>query len=386
MSTPKGQKISGAADNPLTGYFRSVSKRPVLTADEELTLAKNLKKERDQVAGSISGLSKLVGGNATLQGTFEREGVNLETLQESEYDSARTDALIGLLRQYLAQVETAPGEGDTRKLQEHTDNLEKARDRYMHFKKQMMEGNLRLVVSFAKQYSGKGVLLSDLIQEGNIGLSRAIDRFDYTVGKRFSTYASWWIRQALSRAITDQGKAIRLPVHIARLIRKLTVVARKLEQELGRQPTDAEIAKSAHMPPAKIRETLGLYPNIVSYETPVGEEQDTPMIDFIADPTIPPPVYEVALNMLKSDVGDLLQKAVTDPRELKILEMRFGLHDADTYSLREIGKKYGVSRERIRQIEDRALRRLRAPAEEQGLRGYLELLDYLRSQYRETPV
>ncbi|MCD6575390.1 sigma-70 family RNA polymerase sigma factor, partial [Candidatus Aerophobetes bacterium] len=198
-----------------------------------------------------------------------------------------------------------------------------------------------------------------------------------------STYASWWIRQSLSRAITDQAKAIRIPVHIAHLIKKLTLISRKLEQKLKREPTPEEIAKEAKIPPEKIKKALGLSQDIVSFETPVGEEKDTPMIDFIANPTIPPPVYEVTLDMLKKDVRELLEKVVKDPRELKILKLRFGL-EGPTYSLREIGKRYGVSRERIRQIEERALKRLRAPAEEKGLRGYLELLDFIRSQYKET--
>lgn len=368
-------KISSLSD-----YFKGISKTPLLSPEEERKIAIKLKKERDRFIKSVVELINIFKKNPELLTLLKKEGKSEKDLDEAKENLVKAREFSNFVIKNKERILKI-----TDNLDSTIDELKKAKEKYDEYKKKMMEANLRLVVSFAKKYTGQGVSFPDLIQEGNIGLSQAIDKFDYRIGKRFSTYASWWIRQALSRAITDQAKAIRIPVHIAHLIKKLTVISRKLEQKLKREPTPEEIAKEAKIPPEKIKKALGLSQEIVSFETPVGEEKDTPMIDFIANPTIPPPVYEVTLEMLKKDVRELLEKVVKDPREFEILKLRFGL-EGPTYSLREIGKRYGVSRERIRQIEERALKRLRAPAEQKGLRGYLELLDFIRSQYKESYI
>ena len=369
------EKISSLSD-----YFKGISKTPLLSPEEERKIAIKLKKERDRFIKSVVELINIFKKNPELLTLLQKEGKSEKDLDEAKENLVKAREFSNFVIKNKERILKI-----TDNLDSTIDELKKAKEKYDEYKKKMMEANLRLVVSFAKKYTGQGVSFPDLIQEGNIGLSQAIDKFDYRIGKRFSTYASWWIRQALSRAITDQAKAIRIPVHIAHLIKKLTVISRKLEQKLKREPTPEEIAKEAKIPPEKIKKALGLSQEIVSFETPVGEEKDTPMIDFIANPTIPPPVYEVTLEMLKKDVRELLEKVVKDPREFEILKLRFGL-EGPTYSLREIGKRYGVSRERIRQIEERALKRLRAPAEQKGLRGYLELLDFIRSQYKESYI
>lgn len=374
------EKISSS----LSEYFKGISKTPLLSKEEERELAIKLKKGRERFIKLALNLIQIVRKDSNFLTFLHKEGRNEKSLEEvkdnivkagefSDFMVKNKEKILQILKDNKQEVGAI------------IEDMEKAKNAYSQYKKRMMEANLRLVVSFARKYTGKGVSFPDLIQEGNIGLSQAIDKFDYKIGKRFSTYASWWIRQALSRAITDQAKAIRLPVHIAHLIKKLTVISRKLEQRLKREPTPEEIAEEAKIPPEKIKQALGLSQEVISFETPVGEEKDTPMIDFIANSTIPPPVYEVTLDMLKKDVRELLEKVVKDPRELEILKLRFGL-EGGSYSLREIGKKFGVSRERIRQLEERALRRLRAPAEKKGLRGYLELLDFIRSQHKETYI
>ncbi len=304
-------------------------------------------------------------------------GEELPELEEDEDFEITEDELADLsvpdsvsiddpVRMYLKEIGKVPLLSG----QEEAELAQKMVEGDMDAKHRLAEANLRLVVSIAKRYVGRGMLFLDLIQEGNLGLIKAVEKFDYTKGYKFSTYATWWIRQAITRAIADQARTIRIPVHMVETINKFIRVTRQLVQELGRDPLPEEVAKELNMPIDKVGEIMKIAQEPVSLETPIGEEEDSCLEDFIQDNITPAPSDAATFRLLKEQLVDVL--GTLTPREEKVLRLRFGLDNGRARTLEEVGKEFNVTRERIRQIEAKALRKLRHPSRSKKLKDYLE--------------
>ncbi len=307
------ERPEGASFDPVRMYLKEIGKIPLLTAAQEVTLAKRIE------AGLHA--TEHLGGEAELSGG-----------ERASLDAVVTDGEMA--------------------------------------KKHLTEANLRLVVSIAKRYVGRGMALLDLVQEGNLGLIRAVEKFDYTKGFKFSTYATWWIRQAITRAIADQARTIRIPVHMVETMNKVLRIQRQMLQELGREPTVDEVAARVELTPDRVRDIQRIALEPVSLETPVGEEDDSSLGDFVEDPSAIAPATAAARALLTEAIEEALDEL--NDRERQVVRLRFGLDDGQVRTLEEVGKEFGVTRERIRQIESKTLAKLRHPTRSQRLRDYLE--------------
>ena len=302
----------------------------------------------------------------------EMEAIEAEALEvsdkqlEEEYENAKLDDPVRMYLKEIGKIPLLTPEEELEVAKDLVSDDEKTRDAA---RKRMSEANLRLVVSIAKRYVGRGMQLLDLIQEGNLGLMKAVEKFDYTKGYKFSTYATWWIRQSITRAIADQARTIRIPVHMVETINKVLRTSHSMVQSLGREPTTQEIAAELHMDVQKVEEILKIAQEPVSLETPIGEEEDSHLGDFIQDDEASQPAEEASYTLLREQLEEVL-KTLT-PREEEVLRMRFGLIDGKPHTLEEVGKKFDVTRERIRQIESKALRKLRHPSRSKKLRDFL---------------
>ena len=296
-------------------------------------------------------------------GLEEEDDMNMENIDLSVPEGVSIEDPV---RMYLKEIGKVP----LLSAEEEIELAQRMENGDEYAKKRLAEANLRLVVSIAKRYVGRGMLFLDLIQEGNLGLIKAVEKFDYRKGYKFSTYATWWIRQAITRAIADQARTIRIPVHMVETINKLIRVSRQLLQELGREPSPEEIAEEMNMPVDRVREILKISQEPVSLETPIGEEEDSHLGDFIQDDNVPVPADAAAFTLLKEQLVEVLS-TLTD-REQKVLRLRFGLDDGRARTLEEVGKEFNVTRERIRQIEAKALRKLRHPSRSRKLKDYLD--------------
>ena len=326
--------------------------------------------DEDEFSKLMESLEK--GGTGTPDGAASEKYAELESEIEQMMSSDEIEkmqeglAIDDPVRMYLKEIGQVPlleAEKEHELAEKMMNGDERAKD-------MIVQANLRLVVSIAKKHVGKGMAFLDLIQEGNLGLMKAVDKFDYSKGFKFSTYATWWIRQAITRAIADQARTVRIPVHMVETIHKVSRVSRNLLQELGREPTPEEIAAAIGMTPEKVRDTMKYALEPVSLETPIGEEEDSHLGDFIPDEDSPAPSDAASYTLLKEQLNEVLHTLT--PREEQVLKLRFGLIDGKTRTLEEVGKEFDITRERIRQIEAKALRKLRHPSRSKRLRDYLD--------------
>ena len=297
-----------------------------------------------------------------LEDLEEVEDIKIEDIETMNFDGISVDDPVRMYLREIGKIPLLTFDEEARLAQEAMEGSEEAKQR-------LSESNLRLVVSIAKKYVGRGMLFLDLIQEGNMGLIKAVEKFDYTKGYKFSTYATWWIRQAITRAIADQARTIRIPVHMVETINKLIRTSRHLLQQLGREPTPQEIADEMEIPLEKVMEIQKIAQDPVSLETPIGEEDDSHLGDFIQDEDSPAPQDSAAYTLLREQLNEVMDTLT--PREAKVLKLRFGLEDGRPRTLEEVGKEFMVTRERIRQIEAKALRKLRHPSRSKKLRDYM---------------
>lgn len=343
-------------------------KRGVLAYEEVAERLSNFELESEQMDEFYEYLGEQ---GVEVIGDSEEDPSMQQISKEEEFDLNDLSVPLGIkindpVRMYLKEI----GRVDLLSAAEEINLAERIEEGEEEAKRRLAEANLRLVVSIAKRYVGRGMLFLDLIQEGNMGLIKAVEKFDYRKGFKFSTYATWWIRQAITRAIADQARTIRIPVHMVETINKLIRVQRQLLQDLGREPIPEEIAKEMELTPDKVREILKIAQEPVSLETPIGEEDDSHLGDFIEDQEATSPSDHAAYELLKEQLEDVLD-TLTD-REENVLRLRFGLDDGRTRTLEEVGKVFGVTRERIRQIEAKALRKLRHPSRSKRLKDFLE--------------
>jgi len=380
---------SVSLDDPVRMYLKEIGRVSLLTANDEVELAQAIEAKPlhdamkalsviEEVDGRQRSVDELLPEVIERLGTVKRKGQQQHIAQEliGLADLGRLPSLTDAAAAERKRISTN-GAARPRVRAEALEQYRIARyrlteryERAYEAKQRLTEANLRLVVSIAKKYIGRGMSFLDLIQEGNMGLIRAVEKFDYHKGYKFSTYATWWIRQAITRAIADQARTIRIPVHMVETINKLVRVSRRLLQELGREPSDDEIGEEMGITPEKVREIVKVSQDPVSLETPIGEEEDSHLGDFVEDREAVSPSDAASLTMLHSEVEDVLDTLT--PRERRVLQLRFGLIDGHQRTLEEVGKRFGVTRERIRQIEAKALRKLRHPSRSKKLRDYLE--------------
>ena len=313
------------------------------------------------VAEILDAAEELLPTDAELLNIDQQLPEDLERVEEGIDEAATTDPV----RMYLKEIGKIP----LLSAEEELDLARQISEGSEDAKKRMVEANLRLVVSVAKHYLGRGMQLLDLVQEGNLGLLKAVEKFDYTKGYKFSTYATWWIRQSITRAVADQARTIRIPVHMVETINRVSRTSRSLVQELGREPTLGEISRELGISEEKIAEVMKIAQDPVSLETPVGEEDDSHLGDFIPDSEVTEPAESASYNMLRQQLGEVMQ--TLSPRECKVLRLRFGLEDGRAHTLEEVGREFDVTRERVRQIEAKALRKLRHPSRSKLLKDFL---------------
>ena len=350
--------LKAPTNDPVRMYLKEIGKVPLLTAAQEVDLARRI--EAGEFATELREL------------TEEEDRVDQKRLRQV------TESVVAIREHQVEKFGKVEGIGRDRIGKTYKPKTREALDDFLRrverdgqlAKRKLIEANLRLVVSIAKRYVGRGMLFLDLIQEGNLGLIRAVEKFDYSKGYKFSTYATWWIRQAITRAIADQARTIRIPVHMVETINKLVRIQRQLLQDLGREPLPEEIGRQMGIPADKVREILKVSQEPVSLETPIGEEEDSHLGDFIEDSDAVVPVDAASFILLQEQLESVLH--TLSEREKKVIQLRFGLLDGHPRTLEEVGREFGVTRERIRQIESKTLSKLRHPSRSQKLRDYLE--------------